>query len=286
MSDHRLRPVWGAIAVARSLVRSWRSRWRAGAETSPAIRPLPPGSLGLPWIGETLAFVRDSFGFFAERRRKHGPVFRTRLLGEPVVCLSGPEAVSFFYDTRYFTRVDASLPQLRELLHPEAIPFLDQSPAHTVRRQLLLQAFTPEALAGYVPFLERITARYLANWEQTASLLWVPELQAMCFDSANTLFAGASPDSSDRAAFDAFARMSAGFLALPVKLPFTRYRRALKGRDELRAYLHQRIARTPGTADANTVLGRLRAARAPAGETMGKQNSRSRRCTCFSARSP
>jgi hypothetical protein len=32
----------------------------------------------------------------------------------------------------------------------------------------------------------------------------------MCFDAANTLFAGASPDSSDRAAFDAFARMSAG----------------------------------------------------------------------------
>lgn len=111
-------------------------------DTAPVARsdgmPLPPGSLGLPWIGETLAFVQDSFAFFAERRKKHGPVFRTRLLGEQVVCLTGPEAVSFFYDTRYFTRVDASVPQLRELLHPEAIPFLDQSPAHAARRQLLL----------------------------------------------------------------------------------------------------------------------------------------------------
>jgi retinoid hydroxylase len=232
-------------------------------------RSLPPGSLGLPWIGETLAFVQDSFAFFAERRAKHGPVFKTRLLGEPVVCLMGPEAVGFFYDTRYFTRVDASLPQLRELLHPEAIPFLDQSPAHAVRRQLLLQAFTPEALAGYAPFIERIAERYLADWERTGSLLWVPELQAMCFDIANTLFAGASPDSSDRAAFSAFARMSAGFLALPVKLPFTRYGRALKGRDELRAYLHERIAGTPGTEGATDVLGRLRAARTQAGEMMG-----------------
>jgi hypothetical protein len=89
-------------------------------------------------------------------------------------------------------------------------------------------------------------------------------LQAMCFDAANTLFAGASPDSSDRAAFDAFAPMSAGFLALPVKLLFTRYRRALQGRDELRAYLHEQIARTPGTPGATQVLGRLRAARTPA----------------------
>ena len=31
------------------------------------------------------------------------------------------------------------------------------------RFQLLLQAFTPEALAGYVPLLERITRRYLTN---------------------------------------------------------------------------------------------------------------------------
>jgi cytochrome P450 len=238
--------------------------------TSTAGKPLPPGSLGLPWIGETLAFVKDSFAFFAERHEKYGPVFKTRLLGEPVVCLMGPDAVSFFYDTRHFTRVDASLPQLRELLHPEAIPFLDQSPAHTGRRQLLLQAFTPEALAGYVPFLERIIDRYLANWARTASLLWVPELQAMCFDAANTLFAGASPDESDRAAFSAFARMSAGFLALPVKLPFTRYTRALKGRDELRTYIHERITETPATVGAAHVLGRLRAARAH-GEALGQK---------------
>ena len=238
---------------------------------SNAGKPLPPGSLGLPWIGETLAFVQDSFAFFAERRKKHGPVFKTRLLGEPVICLTGPEAVSLFYDTRYFTRVDASLPQLRELLHPEAIPFLDQSHAHAVRRQLLLQAFTPEALAGYVPLLERITGRYLANWERTGSLLWVPELRALCFDVANTLFAGASPDSSDPAAFAAFARMNAGFLALPIKLPFTRYAGALKGRDELRAYIHERISVTPETAGAINVLGRLRAARTPAGEAMGSK---------------
>lgn len=244
-------------------------------DTAPAAsgagKPLPPGTLGLPWVGETLAFVKDPFAFLAERYKRHGPVFKTRLLGEPVICLTGPDAVSLFYDTRYFTRVDASLPQLRELLHPEAIPFLDQSPAHTVRRELLLQAFTPEALAGYVPFLERIARRYLENWERTGSLLWVPELQAMCFDVANTLFAGVGPDSSDHAAFAAFAKMSAGFLALPVKLPFTRYGRALQGRDELRAYLHERITGTPGTAGAAHVLGRLRAARAPGGEAMGQK---------------
>lgn len=122
-----------------------------------------------------------------------------------------------------------------------------------------------------MPYLERITSRYLADWAETGSLQWVPGLQSMCFDVANTLFAGASPDSSDRAAFDAFARMSAGFLALPVKLPFTRYGRALKGRDELRAYLREQITGTPDTAGAPHVLGRLRAARTAGGEAMGQR---------------
>ena len=99
---------------------------------SKAGKPLPPGSLGLPWIGEPwLSSKTRSLFSPSERREKHGPVFRIRLLGEPVICLTGPDAVSFFYDARYFTRVNASLPPLRELLHPEAIPFLDQSSAHT-----------------------------------------------------------------------------------------------------------------------------------------------------------
>jgi cytochrome P450 len=230
-------------------------------------KPLPPGRLGLPWIGETLDFLKDSFAFFAVRRAKHGLVFKTRLLGETVVCLVGPEAVSFFYDTRYFTRVDASPPQLREILHRDAIPFLDQSPKHTARRQLLMAAFTPEALAGYLPFLERIAARYLASWDKKGQFLWVPELQSMCFDVANALFAGADPDTSDRGSFDAFARVSAGFLAPPIKLPFTKYGRALKARDELRTSIHERVA-APPQAGATHVLARLRAARTPAGEAM------------------
>src|SRR5262245_13257776 len=169
----------GVTYMGNIVRRQARSRYRAGPNPRPARtigtqetsmatvpaaatepKPLPPGRLGLPWIGETLPFLKDSFGFFAARKAEHGPVFKTRLLGDTVVCLVGPEAVSFFYDPRYFTRVGASPPQLQEILHPEAIPFIDQSPEQVKRRQLLLKAFTPEALSGYVPFLERIVRRY------------------------------------------------------------------------------------------------------------------------------
>jgi hypothetical protein len=53
--------------------------------------PLPPGRSGLPLLRETLAFVTDPH--FVERRfARHGPIFRSHLLGRPVVFLGGAEA--------------------------------------------------------------------------------------------------------------------------------------------------------------------------------------------------
>lgn len=46
---------------------------------------LPPGTDGFPILGETLPFVRDMFGFMRERFAKHGPIFRSHVLGTPTL---------------------------------------------------------------------------------------------------------------------------------------------------------------------------------------------------------
>jgi hypothetical protein len=61
-----------AIAAARSPCSLTEEPMDTAHAASDAGKPLPPGSLGLPWIGETLAFVQDSFAFFAERRKSMG----------------------------------------------------------------------------------------------------------------------------------------------------------------------------------------------------------------------
>lgn len=57
-------------------------------------RNLPDGSLGLPLIGETISYLRankkdQAIQWIDERVAKYGPVFKTSLLGTPVVFMVG-----------------------------------------------------------------------------------------------------------------------------------------------------------------------------------------------------
>lgn len=64
--------------------------------------PLPPGSFGLPAIGETISFLRDS-DFNEKRHKRYGSVFKTHIFGRPTVMMSGAEANEFLLtnDNRY-----------------------------------------------------------------------------------------------------------------------------------------------------------------------------------------
>lgn len=61
---------------------------------------LPGGSLGYPLLGESLSFRRaqkQNRGpqWFEERVSKHGPVFKTSLMGSPTVVVTGQAGNKF-----------------------------------------------------------------------------------------------------------------------------------------------------------------------------------------------
>jgi cytochrome P450 len=231
----------------------------APASANPGPRPLPPGRLGLPFLGETLPFLKDPVRFFERRSREHGAIFKTRVLGETVVCLVGPEAAAFLYDERYFQRDGGSPPHLKEIFGELAVVFKDEA-AHRRTRRLMAQAFSPEALEAYRVVVDRIVARYVARWATAGEVRGVDEVGALCFAIADSLFGAADPDMDDAhhaALFQAFIR---GILALPIAVPGTTWARAMRARDELRASVGRSVdTYRPGARP--TVLGRMLEAR-------------------------
>ncbi|XP_059891869.1 LOW QUALITY PROTEIN: cytochrome P450 26B1-like [Gadus macrocephalus] len=70
----------------------WQLRWTATRDKNCKL-PMPKGSMGFPVIGETCHWLFQGSGFHASRRQKYGNVFKTHLLGRPLIRVTGAENV-------------------------------------------------------------------------------------------------------------------------------------------------------------------------------------------------
>ena len=227
-------------------------------EAAAATRPLP-SRFSLPLVGDTLSFIKDPAGFMLGRSKELGPVFKASILGKETVCLVGPEAFSLLLDDANAQRKGANAPHIEKLFNAQAVPFLDGE-THRRRKRLLMEAFTPAALEEYLPIIEQIMARYQKRWEQLGTFAFVPELNAMGFTIAGTLFVGTDPEATDSSIENAFGQFGAGLLSIPIALPGTPFARALKARDYLLGIIDQALV-AQQQAPRKNVLARLLGAR-------------------------
>ncbi|XQQ06378.1 MAG: cytochrome P450 [Leptolyngbya sp. IPPAS B-1204] len=221
--------------------------------------PLPPGDDGLPFIGETLSFFGDP-AFAQKKHQKYGDLFRTRLLGQPTVFVRGIEANRYVLinENRHFV---VSWPPSTKALLGDLSLALQTGDIHQNRRKLLAQAFMPRALAGYVETIEQITQQYLDRWAQQSELVWYPELRHYTFDIACKLLAGLNHGSQTPLG-KLFEAWSAGLFSIPVALPWTRFGRAKRSREQLARELEAIIRqRQQSAALDNDTLGLLLQAR-------------------------
>jgi cytochrome P450 len=237
---------------------------------------LPPGTSGLPLLGETLPFMKDMFGFIHERTKRHGPVFRSNILGTPTAFISGPEVCDRWLDENQVQR-EGSFPAPVQKLFGGAgvLPMLD-GPAHRTRKQLVMAGFSREALASYLPGLSRTIESYLARWAGKGEFAVTPELKLLAIEGicGNVLGLGPGPELSQLVAD--YGRVILGFTGLPIQVPGTRFHAALQARDRVLAALAAQVKRhrdaAPGALPPDG-LTRMLAARAPDGTALTPQQA-------------
>lgn len=128
---------------------------------------LPPGSMGWPYIGETLKFyTQNPDSFFANRRRRYGDTFKTHILGCPCVMISSPEAARIVLVTKAYLFKPTYPPSKEKMIGPEAL-FFHQGAYHARLKKLVLAAFLPSVIRGSVSEIEQIVLKFLPTWENT-----------------------------------------------------------------------------------------------------------------------
>lgn len=216
---------------------------------------LPPGSFGLPIIGERPRMLDTDY--MMKMYAKHGPVFKTRVLsfGNVAVFL-GPEANRFLLSTgmHYFSWRQG-WPLTFKALLGESL-FVQDGEEHRVKRRLLMPAFHRQSLHNYATTMEDITRRYIEKWTKLGSFRWLSEFKQFTFEIASILMTGTEPGEDTVQLSRNFVSMTAGFITLPINVPWLPYGRALTARNALLAYIDRAIEhrRANPTTDALSLL--------------------------------
>ena len=199
---------------------------------------LPPGSLGLPFLGESLNFLFDS-QFADKRQAKYGNIFKTHILGRPTVVMMGPEANRFVLSSHmeHFSWREGWPGTFRELLGESL--FLQEGAQHRRNRKLLMPAFHGKALENYFDTMVSIAQNYLNQWEKKETFTWFGEMKKLTFEIASKLLIGSEPGEMTDRLSQWFTELTNGLFMVPLRWRWTPYGKALQARDQLLAHIQK-----------------------------------------------
>jgi cytochrome P450 len=232
---------------------------------------LPPGNLGPPLLGETLALLRNPFAFLEEREKRFGKVFKSRVVGRRTIFLSGTEGALAFYDEANISRENALPFPMVDLFGGVNMQMYD-GPKHVALKTLAKRAFDPAAIASYLPDLQALIESTLARLGGQPEFLATRELRKLAIEAICQSVLGLSPDAKTDAICRDYGLVLQGMVSLPVGFPGTPYARARAARDRLLATIRGVIAERrahPG----RDALSRMLGDRAPDGRVFSDEEA-------------
>lgn len=110
----------------------------------------------------SIPLLREGYAYIGRQcRALHSDVFRGRLLGQPALFVTGPQAARLFYDESRFRRADAVPPPIKKTLFGQGgVQGLDDE-AHRNRKAMFMSLMTKASIARFLELAR-------AEWEASA----------------------------------------------------------------------------------------------------------------------
>jgi len=219
--------------------------------------PLPPGRMGLPFVGEAIAWLTDS-DFVDKRFTHYGNIYRTKVFGFRLISVRGRETCEQLSHYEGRTLQNALFPNTRALMGEHSLAGTEGS-AHQNRRAILADAFQPRRLETYQQYVEETCTRYLVQWSERDRLTLFEEVPKLAFDLLGKFFCGLE-GASETELYPIVRTWSGGLFSLLPRWADKKLRAAYRSRDEFAEFVESETARRtdePGD-DAFDILVRAR----------------------------
>nr|XP_028585613.1 cytochrome P450 26A1 [Podarcis muralis] len=212
--------------------------------------PLPPGTMGLPFFGETLQLVLQRRKFLQLKRRKYGYIYKTHLFGRPTVRVMGVDNVRHILLGEHRLVAVQWPASVRTILGAGCLSNLHDG-QHKHRKKVIMRAFSREALQHYMPVIQEEVSACLRQWLLVSAgggscLLVYPEVKRLMFRIAMRILLGFRPSPTagsdgEQHLMEAFEEMIRNLFSLPIDLPFSGLYKGLRARDVIHAKIEESI---------------------------------------------
>ncbi|KAK7320391.1 hypothetical protein VNO77_29820 [Canavalia gladiata] len=210
---------------------------------------VPPGSLGIPIIGQSLGLLRamrsnTAEKWVEERIKKNGPTSKLSLFGKPTILIYGQSANKLIFSGGDNTIVNQQTQSIKMILGDRSLLELNGED-HSRVRSALVSFLKPESLKLYMTKMDEEVRRHLLmHWHGKQQVKVLPLMKTLTFNIISSLLFGLEPGKQRDQFLDSFQTMIEGMWSVPVNVPFTRYNRSLRAsariQNMLKEIVHKR----------------------------------------------
>ncbi|MCO5593951.1 hypothetical protein L7F22_047970 [Adiantum nelumboides] len=233
-----------AVAVAVLLWAASRANqwWYAAATAVPVGLRLPPGSMGWPFIGNMLYFVRhfnrDPEAYFRHQflSRSEGSdneIYKAHLFGSPCIVTCSPDMNKFVLGSQMdgigFTSGWPSV----DVIGPSCMVAVEGIQHKRMRRLITEAVSHPLALRKALLRLEKRISNTLAQWAKDKDIILKDRLKEVTFEDICDAFLSISSGPLLKRMMHLTEGVVGGVRAYPINVPGFSYYNALKSRKSL-----------------------------------------------------
>lgn len=229
--------IWGTWFLVAVLTVCWY-RHRSVKNKIYERRGVPKGSSGWPLIGETLDFIACGYtsrpvSFMDKRKHLYGKVFKTHILGTPIIVSTDPDVNKVVLQNHGNTFIPAYPKSITELLGQNSI--LQTNGYLQKRLHALIGGFlrSPQFKARITKDIENSVKLTLACWKDMHVIHIQEEIRKITFEVLVKMLISIGPGGDlDNLKRD-FEEFIKGLICVPIKLPGTRLYKSLKAKERL-----------------------------------------------------
>nr|AYV88898.1 cytochrome P450 oxidase CYP722A1 [Polygala tenuifolia] len=209
-------------------------------------RNIPPGSGGLPWIGETLQFMSAMnthmgiYEFVQARRQRYGNCFKTDIFGETHVFVSTTQSARMILNDDIGRFSKKYIKSIAELVGHESLLCASRK-QHKLLRSRLLHLFSTKSLANFVRLFDELMIESITTWDHGGVVFILDQALKITCKATCKILIGIEGGLELEMLQKDVASVCDAMLAFPLRLPWTRFYKGLKARKRITSLLEKLI---------------------------------------------